>query len=442
MSEKLNTAKTAKSRLFKARKEHARNKRIMKWLFGFFVVAIAFLCGFLFRSQVTLMTKLGVPIGSESALNVVGSTSSSEASATRSLKSTFNSISERISEVEDILAKDSFGSVNIDPATQVAIEAIMKNLDDEYAKYYNSESYAKLVADSKSDTYDGIGVLFSETQGRVVAADVFAGGEADMKGVSKGDYIKSIDGHSSDSWTFSEVVQRINEAYDSSLLITWGKGASSESKATSSEYTVALSVSKTTQENVTYSIEEDDVGYIKIRQFSDSVPSLLTSAVSSLTSSGAKSFVIDVRDNPGGFVTSALDSASLFVASGTLVNIETKDSTTSRTTQGEIITTSPIVVLVNSNTAAAAEVFASAMHDNAVATTVGQTSAGKGIISATRELSFGGAIRYSAARYSTPSGNQIQGNGIRPDIVISNTDDTSVDDNQLSIALQNAKDAK
>ncbi len=441
MSEVENT-KGSKAKLFKARKEHARNRRIVKGLFLFFLIALAFICGFLFRSQVSLMTKLGVPLGSESALNIIGTTTSSETVSSRTLKSAYNSISERISEVEDILSKDAFSSVDLDPATQVTIDAVMKNLDDDYAKYYNAEEYAKLIESSKSDSYAGIGVLFSEISGRVVAADVFAGGEADIKGVNKGDYIKSIDGHYSDNWTFSEVTQRINDAINSSLLITWGRGSSTDFPSASSDYSVTLSVSVTNQQNVTTSLEDDDVGYIKIRQFSDGIATLITDAIKSLQNDGAKSFVIDVRDNPGGYITSALDAAELFVASGTLVNIETKDTTTSRTTQGEIITTKPIVVLINSNTAAAAEIFASALHDNGVATTVGQTTAGKGIISATRELSFGGAIRYSAARYSTASGNQIQGNGIKPDIVISNSDDTSVDDNQLSIAILNAKNSQ
>ena len=438
MKENLNT-KGSKTKLFKARRVHARNRRIVSGLLLFLAIALSFTLGFFFRSQIGLMTKLGVPVGEESSLNVSGSSVSATDKVTgQTLKSAYNSVSARIAEVEDILASNSFDSVNLDPATHAAIEAVMKNVNDYYAKYYNSEDYAKLVEDSQKNTYDGIGVLFSEVDGKVIAADVFSDSEADNKGVKKGDYVKSINGNYSDSWTFSEVTREISESHDSSIMITWGSSSSGNGKVAGADYTVTLDVSEMSEQNVTYELESNNVGYIKIRQFSDGVANTITDAVNNLTNSGATSFVIDVRDNPGGYMTSALDVAGLFVVSGTLVNIETKEETTARTTQGEIITTKPIVVLVNSTTAAAAEVFASALRDNSVATIVGQTTAGKGIVSATRELSFGGAIRYSAARYTTASGNPIQDSGIKPDVVISNSDYTGVEDNQLSIAILNA----
>lgn len=440
MGENSTNTKDKPLRTSKARREKARERRALKILILVIIISVSFIAGFVTRSQVTLMSKIGIPVGDESSLNVSGTglMGLSETYVSKSLKSTYNSLSERVAEIEEILESNSFDSVDVDASTKSVMEAVMKNTGDSYAKYYDAEEYAKLVSDSKRNSYDGIGVLFSEVDDKVSAADVFEGGEADMKGVKSGDYIKSINGQYSDDWAASEVMSSIMDSAGSSIMITWGRSQTSGDGSEESDYTVSLDVREMNQENVTSELKDDTVGYIKINQFTDSLPDLLKQRVEDLSGQGALSFVIDIRDNPGGYVSSALDCASLFVSSGTLINIETITDSTSKTRSGEVITDKKIVLIENSNTAAAAEVFASALKDNAVATVVGQASAGKGVVSATRELSFGGAIRYSAAQYTSANGNEIQGNGVKPDIAISNTEIAGVDDNQLTIACQTA----
>lgn len=424
-------------KISKVLKENARNKKIVFILFIFLLVMISFGMGFLFRSQVNLMAQLGIPIGEEAPINISAKSNSKGESTAKSLKNVYNSLSARINEVESILSEYSFDNIDIDKSTKSVISSILQSTGDEYAKYYDEESYKNLLNDSKNKNYAGIGILFSEREGKVYASDVFANSEAEVKGVQTGDYITSIDGNSTIVNTASEVMNFLKNQVGNDILISWARPKSSSSTDSSQTFTTSLKVEKMDIENVTTEMKDHSVGVIKISQFNADVATLLKQGVQKLQSEGAKSFVIDVRNNPGGYMTGAIECASLFVPSGTIVNVETPLGNSARTTQGETITDAKIAILINENTVGSAEVFASALQENQRAICVGKKSAGKGTTAATRELSFGGAIRYTAAIFTTPSNNPIDKTGIKPNIDISNTSDDT--DSQLAIALDNAR---
>ena len=146
---------------------------------------------------------------------------------------------------------------------------------------------------------------------------------------------------------------------------------------------------------------------------------------------------MDLRDVPGGYLSQAVEVANLFVRNGIIVQIQTADGITNRQASGEVVTDKPLVVLVNENTAAAAEVLAAALQDNQRATLVGQTTLGKGSVQVIRELSFGGALRYTAAYYLSPQGRGIDGLGVTPDFLVERQSGAA--DNQLSLAVETAQ---
>lgn len=125
-----------------------------------------------------------------------------------------------------------------------------------------------------------------------------------------------------------------------------------------------------------------------------------------------------------------MEIASLFIQSGTVVQIKSGDTTTTKTADGAEVTNLPLVVLVNEKTAGSAEVLASALQDSQRATVVGVQTQGKGSVQVMQPLSFGGALRYTAATYLSPSGRAIDGVGVTPDVVITNTE------RQVPIALE------
>lgn len=427
--------KKDKARLSKLLKEKARTRRIVVALVCFVGFCVAFMLGFAFRSQVTLMDSLGIPVGEESSINVLKGHSTEVTSSKSSVKSVYNSISKRIEEVEDVLAENSSDSVDLDEATKTSITELLKTTEDPYAKYYTSSEYSKLINDSKTNQYAGVGVLLNEMNGRCYVADVFAGSEASVKGIKTGDYIKSINGEEVVGKSSTEVRLIVSSQVGKTIVANLVRPKSAYGE-TGDEYSVMLQVSNQNVENVTSEVV-DNLAYINIHQFNDETSSVLTSKVKEIDGD-VEAYVIDMRDNPGGYMTGALDCASSFLESGTLVSIESVDGYSDRTTQGETITNKPIIILINSNTSAAAEVFSAALHDNSRAVLIGQKTAGRGTVAAMRELSFGGAVRYTAARYTTPSGNPIDKNGIKPDIEISDINSLDMESDSLISAIESA----
>ena len=145
-------------------------------------------------------------------------------------------------------------------------------------------------------------------------------------------------------------------------------------------------------------------------------------SVEELEEQGATSYVLDLRNNPGGYLNQAVSVASLFINSGNVVQIQTKNGTSVKAVSGTTATVRPVVVLVNQNTAASAEVLAAAFKETQRGTIVGQTTLGKGSVQVVRELSFGGALRYTAAYYLTAQGRTIDKTGVNPDIAVYNGD--------------------
>lgn len=407
-------------------RERMRNRKVVNALCCFLAIFAAFVIGFAVRSNVPLMQSLGFPLDEQSA----------QSSAVKGEKTTYEAISERVSEVEDILKSYSVDDLDLTKATVSMLSDLLEATNDPYAQYFDSGRYETYVRESAEKSYAGIGVLFGEYDGRAYVTDVFNGSEADARGVEQGDFVVAIDGDSSHPWSMTEVVGALKRDDGANVVITWMRPMSLDA-TTGEQFTTTLECRSYDEENVSYSLD-GDVGYIKVRQMTSDASTLVKNAVQDLQSQQAKAFVLDVRDNPGGYLTQALDMASLFVPSGVLVSIQTNDGTSPRNASGETVTAAPLVVLVNQYTAASAEVFAAALEDNQRATTVGQTTMGKGSVQVVRELSFGGAVRYTAAYYLTPQGHSLDGAGVVPDIAVANSvDDES--DTQLTVALDSAR---
>ena len=244
----------------------------------------------------------------------------------------------------------------------------------------------------------------------------------------------AIDGERKDGgWSLNETVNAVQRKEGSTIVITWRRPSTLEASG-GDEYTTSLVCAKTTQDNVTTELS-DGVGYIKIHQLGRTTSTTVSTAVENLTEQGAKAFVLDVRDVPGGYLTQAVNVASLFQKSGVVVQIQSKSGITTKSASGDVITSAPLCILVNENTAAAAEVLAGALQDSDRATIVGSTTMGKGSVQVMHELSFGGAVTYTAAYYKTPNGRTIDQVGITPDVAVDNDAGT---DTQKTVALEAA----
>ncbi len=407
-------------------RERMRNKRIARAMVGFILVVVAFALGFLVRNQVAFVASLGFPV-EESVPN----TQSKDP-----LKSTYNSVSARIDEVEMLLSDNSMEEVNLDEATTKMLGALMESTGDPYAAYFDPERYETYIKEAAQRSYAGIGVLFSETNGRAYAIDVFGGSVAEAADVRQGDIVLAIDGDRSHNWSMGEVVNALARGDGDQVVITWMRPSTLDAEK-GTEFTTTLETHVYEEVNVTASLDEG-VGYIRVGQITQNAADLVRTAVNDLTAQGAGAFVLDLRDDPGGYLTQAVDIASLFIQSGVVVQVETESGTSSKTASGETITAAPLVVLVNEHTTSAAEVLAAALQDNQRAVVVGTTTRGKGSVQVTRELTFGGGVRYTAAYYLTPLGHEINGVGVTPDILADSEEGSSID-TPLMIALDTAR---
>lgn len=422
MGDRLNNMRAAA----RSRKMRAHSYRLIR-VFGFVILLVAALVlGFFLRGQTALLQQLGFP-------DSITGTSQVKGDSTASKKDVYNSVSARIGEVEDVLASDSLDTYNLTEATDKTLTALSQSSNDPYMRYYTPERYSALL-NNRDESYAGIGVLFSEYDGQAYAVDVFDGSQAQLEGVQSGDFVVGINGDNLQTWSRSEVAAILSQNEGSSVVITWRRPSSLE--ASGGEQFVTTLVSQVYDEvNVTSEYDEErHVGYVRVKQLTANSAQLVQNAINELLAQGAGAFVLDIRNNPGGYLSQAVTLSSLFMNGGTVVEVRTVDGQSAKSATGQPATNLPVILITNKNTAAAAEVIAAALKDSRRATLVGERTMGKGSVQVISELSFGGALRYTAAYYLTPEGHDIDNVGVSPEIDIAASEDGD-GDNQKDYAI-------
>ena len=400
----------------RTRKMRARNYHLIRIFAGIVIACVAFAIGFAMRGSTSFLASLGFP---ESVTGVV---QSAVTDPNAPEKDVYNALSARVAEVEDLLASDSLDTYDLGDATASALDGFTQASNDPNLQYYTQERYTELMS-TPNEGYAGIGVLFSEYNGQAYAVDVFEGSPAQLAGVHEGDFVVSIQGDDSQKWSRSEVAAKLSQLQGTDVIITWRRPETLEADG-GEELTTTLACAEYDEANVTSEFDKDrKVGYIRVKQLTQNAAENAQKAVKSLTKEGAGAFVLDLRNNPGGYLSQAISLASLFMSSGTVVEIQTKDGIVAKTASGQPATDSPLVVIVNKHTAAGAEVVAAALKESQRAEAiVGSQTLGKGSVQVISSLSFGGALRYTAAYYLTPEGRAIDKSGVSPTVTYEGSD--------------------
>ena len=392
------------------RVDQATSHGLLRVFLAVILVAVSFVGGFALRSQTELVASWGIPV----------SDGEREALAAAAANNTFESVSARVGDVEDILSTYSMDEIDLTSATYSMLDDLMKSTGDPYATYYNPDLYNTYIKETTERSYAGIGVVFAE-------------------GVQQGDFLTSIDSEDVSAWSMTEVVNALAKDEGATVSVTWMRPASLDAQ-TGEQFTTTLTCKVYEEANLTTALS-DGVGVVKVRQISSNAAELVDQATKSLIEQGAGAIVLDLRDNAGGYLTQAVDIASLFVNSGILVQIQGNDGpATTKSAAGDApYKDVPLVVVVNRYTAAAAEVLAASLQDNERADVVGETSMGKGSVQVVRELDFGGAVRYTAAYYLTPQGEPIDNVGIVPQVGVVNGEGEDGADSQLATGIDIAR---
>ena len=219
-------------------------------------------------------------------------------------------------------------------------------------------------------------------------------------------------------WTTEEVVKRVRGEEGTKVKLVMSRPAKDAVHDEPTDVTFEITREKINYPNIK-SEKIGDVGYIRLGQFNAKAADDIEKAVEDLTKKGAKGFVLDLRDNPGGLLDQAVDVTSLFVDDGVIVRVDERDKPEQvLNATGNKITDAPMVVLINGNSASASEIVAGALQDYGRAVLVGEKSFGKGSVQTIEELPDGGAVKFTIAHYLTPKKRVINGIGLTPDVVV------------------------
>ena len=299
--------------------------------------------------------------------------------------------------------------------TANTIDGMLKSLGDPYAMYFDKTHY-KAFSEMESGAFGGIGVTLGENkQGQAYVVNVIESTPAQKAGVKAGDVFVSIDGTTQPKWTSEQVVKLVRGKPGTTVTVAFRRTGAPDPltfKITREQIKVPNTEAKIIG-------PKKNIGYIRLFQFTATAPEDISKAIRELTAKGAKGFVLDIRDNPGGLLESGIDTVSLFVKDGVAVRVDERGKPEHvYNVSGNTVTDAPVVVLVNADSASASEIVAGALQDYGRGTIVGVRSFGKGSVQTVEPLSNGGAVKFTIAHYLTPKKRVINKKGVLPEYIV------------------------
>lgn len=316
---------------------------------------------------------------------------------------------------------------------------LMEGLDDKYTGYYTKEEYQDLQISAKQNYY-GIGAMLSQDRDsmQVTITHVYEGSPAEAAGLKNGDVITLVEDLESVSMELSDLVTHIRGEEGTTVhLQVYREGEPDYLEFDVKRANIDLPT-------VSHRMLDDRIGYIRIVEFGEPTVEQFEAAANELLEGGMRALVLDVRDNPGGMLTSVTEILDDFLPEGTLVYMQNKQGERQDyASSAERMFDCPVAVLINGNSASASEILAGAVRDFEYGKLIGTKTYGKGVVQTIIGLEDGDAIKLTTAKYFTPKGENIHGTGIEPDIELDfeyQGDETqaydALKDNQVQKAME------
>lgn len=385
--------------------------------------------GFSYPEMVIIMIiaiLFGFLIGNVVSFTKKETTNSSVPSELKEFVDTYNDI-----------VNNYYDKVNKEELIDAGIKGMINYLDDPYATYFDGTSSTNFNQTLEGN-YEGVGIEVTLDNNKVKITKVFADTPAKKAGIKVGDYITKVNGESVEGKSLSDVVSLIKNAKNKEVEITITRDSQEKTmKVTRTTVDMPYTSSKVYEEN------GKKIGYLKIEMFSNNITKQVKKELESLKKKNIDKLVIDVRDNPGGYLTQVTEILSLFMTKKDVIyQLQTKNNkekvygTSSKATYSY-----PVVVLINENSASASEILASAFKETYNAEIVGVNSYGKGTVQKTGDLNNGDTIKYTVQKWLTPKGNWINEKGVTPTKEVKlelkeNEILTEDNDNQLKAAIE------
>jgi len=301
---------------------------------------------------------------------------------------------------------------------EAAINGMLSSLDP-HSSYMDRKAYGDMQVQTKGE-FGGLGIEVTQEEGVVKVVSPIDDTPAAKAGILSGDMIIAIDDESIQGFTLDQAVDKMRGAVNSPVkLKIVRKGAKDPI-----DFTIVRAEIKV--QSVRSHVEADDIGYVRITQFTEQTADGLRAAMekfkTSIPGDKFKGYILDLRNNPGGLLDQSIEVVNAFIDKGEIVSTRGRNPEDAQRFSarpgGDLSSGKPVVVLINGGSASASEIVSGALQDHKRATLIGTRSFGKGSVQTIMPLGEDGALRLTTARYYTPSGRSIQAKGIDPDVTI------------------------
>ena len=324
-----------------------------------------------------------------------------------------------LGDVIERVRADYVEPVNDKELIENAINGMLTGLDA-HSSYMNAQAFKDMQVQTRGE-FGGLGIEVTQEGGLIKVVSPIDDTPAARAGIKSGDLITQIDGKTVQGLSLNEAVEKMRGAPSSRITLTIKReGVDKPVEATMIREVIKIKVVK-------QRLEGDDVGYIRLSQFSEQADASIKKAVTELKAQSGnklKAIVLDLRNDPGGLLDQAVAVASDFIDRGEIVSTRSRRADEGQRWEakgGDVTDGLPMVVLINGGSASSSEIVAGALQDHRRAVLVGTRSFGKGSVQTVMPLPGNGAMRLTTARYYTPSGRSIQGLGIEPDVPVAAT---------------------
>ena len=341
-------------------------------------------------------------------------------------------------EVMEKIKQDYVDDVDQSEMIDSAINGVLQSLDP-YSAYMNPELFKEMQTDTRGE-FGGLGIEIGMESGVVKVISPIDDTPAAKAGIKAGDYIIKINNNQVQGKSLMEAVKLMRGPVGTSIKLTIVR----KNVKKPLEFKITRKIIEIKSVNSKVLGKNKNLGYIRLKSFNENSDKQLLDIIKEFEkNSKIESYILDLRNNPGGLLTQAINITDFFLDDGEIVSTKGRKASETRkffAKKGDEIKGKPIIVLINQGSASASEIFAGALKDHKRAIILGENSYGKGSVQSIVSLNNGGGIRLTISKYYLPSGNSISEIGVAPDILVEETDDdfkiNSENDNQLNYALK------
>lgn len=308
-----------------------------------------------------------------------------------------------------------------------AIDGMVKSLNDPHSNYLSPKMYKTLMEQTEG-SFAGIGVVMGmDNEQKIHIVGIMENSPGQKAGLQEGDEILAVDGVPITQMAFDEVAAHVRGQAGTDVVLTIMRDNANQD--------ITITRDNIKLKTVGHKMLDNNIGYIQIVSFSEDTANEFNEAYNDLKNQGMKALVLDLRNNPGGLLTTCVEIAKKLVPKGEIVSIVDKQGNKETYSSSLEAPEYPLAVLINKNSASASEILSGAIQDTKSGTIIGNTSYGKGSVQTILPMFEDDAVKLTIAKYYTPSGRSIDGTGITPDIEI-NLDENATSDTQLNKALE------